>query len=90
MMTPVLRAVFTMDIEKLHSDILSALPTDPVYISHLKSANPRWTIDSDSFLRHDERIYVPDSSDLRLRVLQFKHDHILSSHPGQNKTLSLI
>src|SRR5271168_3870177 len=28
--------------------------------------------------------------DLRLRVLRNKHDHILSGHPGQNKTTELI
>lgn len=31
-----------------------------------------------------------DVSDLRLRVLQFKHDHLLSGHLGQNKTVELI
>jgi hypothetical protein len=25
-----------------------------------------------------------------LRVLRYKHDHILSGHPGQNKTIDLI
>ena len=35
-------------------------------------------------------IYVPDSSNLRLHVLHYKHDHILAGHPGQNKTVELI
>src|SRR4051812_5808153 len=81
-----------MDIEKLHSDILSALPNDPVYNDHInsKETKPRWTVDPNGFLLHDGRIYVPNTSDLRLRVLQYKHDHILAGHPGQNKTLSLV
>jgi Integrase zinc binding domain len=43
----------------------------------------------DGFLRHDGRIYVPESENLRLRVLQYKHDHVLLGHFGQNKTLAL-
>ena len=34
--------------------------------------------------------YIPDSNDLQLCVLRYKHDHILSGHPGQNKTIELI
>ena len=34
--------------------------------------------------------YIPNSNDLQLRVLHYKHDHILSGHPGQNKTVDLI
>jgi hypothetical protein len=45
---------------------------------------------SDGFLRHDNRIYVPDYNDLHLRVLRYKHDHVLSGHMGQNKTIELI
>jgi hypothetical protein len=33
---------------------------------------------------------VPDTNDLRLRVLRDKHDHILSGHFGQAKTLELV
>jgi Integrase zinc binding domain len=42
------------------------------------------------FLRLDDKIYVPNVEDLRLRVLQSKHDHILLGHFGINKTLGLI
>jgi hypothetical protein len=45
---------------------------------------------NDGFLQHDGRIYVPNSDDLCLHVLQYKHDHVLSGHLGQNATLSLI
>ena len=87
---PVLRASIIMDQEKLNNDILQALPSDPLYKSHLSDPKPNWSVSSDGFLRHQSRIYIPNSSDLRLRVLQYKHDHILSGHPGQNKTASLI
>ena len=79
-----------MDQEQLNSDILSALPNNPLYIAHLKELKPRWSITPDRFLCHDSLIYIPDSNDLQLRVLHYKHDHILSRHPSQNKTVDLI
>jgi hypothetical protein len=89
----VLRASTLFDIENLHNDILSALPSDPLAAIHLstsESPDSRWSIDTDGFLRLDGHIYVPDSNDLQLRVLQYKHDHPLSGHFGQNCTLELI
>ena len=73
-----------------NSDILSALPDDPLYIAHQKEPQPGWSITPDRFLRHDDLIYIPDSNDLRLRILHYKHDHILSGHSGQNKSVDLI
>ncbi|KIN99141.1 hypothetical protein M404DRAFT_30604 [Pisolithus tinctorius Marx 270] len=88
---PVLRAVALMDIEKLHNDILTALPDDPVSQIRLSDmSDPRWSVDDTSFLRLDGRIYVLDSNNLCLRVLHLKHDHPLSGHFGQNCTLELI
>jgi Integrase zinc binding domain len=80
-----------MDSEKLHADILAHLASDPMAQKHLgDTSDPRWTQTNDSFLRYDGRIYVPESENLRLRVLQYKHDHVLSGHFSQNKTLALI
>ena len=62
----------------------------PTYINHQTSSKPHWSLTSDGFLRHYDLIYVPDSSNLWLRVLHYKHDHILAGHPGQNKTVELI
>ena len=90
LMEPVLRATVIMDQEQLNSDILSALPDDPLFIAHNKEPQPRWSVTPDGFLRHDNLIYIPDTNDLRLRVLRYKHDHILSGHPGQTKTVDLI
>lgn len=33
---------------------------------------------------------MPDTNDLRLRILRYKHDHPLSGHFGRNRTLELI
>ena len=89
---PILRSVTIMDTEQILIDILEALPSD-VSASALLGAPelpPRWSRDFAGFLRHDQKIYVPDSGDLRLRILRNKHDHILSGHYGFNKTLELV
>ncbi|KIN98770.1 hypothetical protein M404DRAFT_31093 [Pisolithus tinctorius Marx 270] len=91
LMAPVLRAAMVFDVECLHSDIVSTLPSDPVSASHLPTpTKPRWSLGSDGLLRLDGRIFVADIDDLRLRVLRFKHDHPLAGHFGQNRTLELV
>ena len=90
LLVPVLRASEIMDQEQLNTDILSALPEDPVYLAHQKDPQDRWSVTPDGFLRHDNLIYIPDTNDLRLRVLRNKHDHILAGHPGQTKTIEMI
>ena len=64
-----------MDTEKLHKDILANLASDTTAQKHLGDT-------SDGFLRLNDKIYVPNVEDLRLRVLQSKHDHILLGHFG--------
>ena len=74
--------------------IICVGPSDvpsPVAKNHLGvTSDPHWTVGNDGLLRHDNRIYVPDANDPRLRVLQDKHDHVLSGHFGQGKTLDLV
>ena len=85
------------DIDSLLSDIRSAYVSDPTASSLLSklSASPptplpsRWSFSNDLLFLNDH-IYIPDSSDLRLRVLRHKHDHILSGHLRQNKTIDLV
>jgi len=60
---PVLHAVAIMDVETLHSDILSALPSDPIVQIHLADPpDSRWSTDEAGFLRLDGHIYVLDNS----------------------------
>ena len=88
---PVIRNAIVMDIAKLHSDIVDALPSDSSVSGHLpEPLDPRWTLGSNGLLRCDDRIFVPDSNDLHLCILQYHHDHILSGHFRQNKTLQVI
>jgi len=87
----VLCAVAIMDVETLHSDILSALPSDPIAQVHLADPpDPHWSTDEAGFLQLDGHIYILDSDDLHLHVLRYQHDHPLAGHFGQNQTLELI
>jgi hypothetical protein len=90
-----------MDVDSLHCEIISHYPDDPATVSGIASAtsgtsgSTHWTMDPTGLLLLSNQIYVPqvlgDTSDiLRVRVLQNKHDHILSGHFGQNRTLALV
>jgi len=79
-----------LDQNQLYSDILATLPLDSSISHHLLHPEGCWSKDSAGFLRLDNRMYVPDNANLRLRVLQYHHDHVLAEHLGQNKTLELI
>ena len=92
-----LRGSLIMDSEQLHDDIRKSYTSDPITSAHLTStsdalptSSDKWTTSEEGLLLLNDRIYVPDVSDLRLRVLKYKHDHPLSGHFGQNKTLELI
>ena len=90
LMTAALRGSFIMDVEQLHTDIRAAYGADPLSAAQLPApTDPKWTLSS-GLLRLNDRIYVPDSADLRLRVLKHMHDHPVSGHLGQNKTLELV
>ena len=89
---PVLRSSVIMDVENLHDDICNSLRSDTFALCYIEDPdlNPRWKLGTDDLLHCDDRIFVPDANDLRLKVLQYKHDHILSGHYGQNKTLKQV
>ncbi|KAF8232139.1 DNA/RNA polymerase [Tricholoma matsutake] len=88
--TPVLQQAVIMDVEKLHHDIRTSLPLDPLSSAHLPTpVDPNWTIDKAGLLRHFNWIYGPDVVDLCLKVLQYKHDHILSGTLDKTKPSSL-
>jgi len=80
-----------MDIEHLHADILANLSSDLIAKAHLSdTSNPRWSTDETGYLCLNGHMYVPKANDLRLHVLRYKHDHPLSGHFSQNRTLELI
>jgi hypothetical protein len=76
-----------MDSEKLLQDIHANLANDVTAAKYLgQTSDPRWRTNDKGFLLY--RLYVPDAQDLRLCIL--KHDHVLASHFGANKTLQLV
>ena len=91
LLTLAIRAAILVNVEQLHKDILTALPSNPIALNHKSdSSDSWWSTDSAGLLRLDDRIYVPDTNDLCLRVLRYKHNHPLSGHFGQNRTLELV
>ena len=91
LLIPTLRTSVLRNSEKLHADILAHLSSNPVAQKHIRiTSNPRWMQSNNGFLQHNNQIYVPEAGSLRLRVLQYKHNHVLLGHFGQNKTLLLI
>ena len=80
-----------MDVERLHADVLTALPSDPIAKAHLSdTSNPQWSTNETSYLCLDGCMYIPETDNLHLHVLRYKHDHPLLGHFGQNRTLKLI
>jgi len=79
-----------LDQNQLYSNILATLLFDTSISDHLLHPKRYWSKDDTGFLRLDNRIYIPDNTNLHLQVLQYHHDHVLAGHLGQNKTLELI
>ena len=78
-----------MDLDTLHQNILLALSSDPIATKHI-SADGCWSIDQNSLLFLDNRIYVPFTGNFHTHILQYNYDCILARHFGQNKTLELV
>src|SRR6266481_6719030 len=77
-----------MDTERLHANICSSLQSDLVTLEHLSTnSDPCWVMSPDGLLRQSDRIYIPDTGNLRLCILQYTHDHPLAGHCSQQKTL---
>ena len=63
--TPIIRSAVIMDIEKLHNDIHSSLPLNPISVAQLPSpCNPKWTLDESGLLWLNDWIFVLDIADL--------------------------
>src|SRR5882724_13620027 len=70
-----------MDAERLNSNIWSQLQEDPISAEHLDNqSDPQWTLDPDGLLCHVGHIYVLNSGNLQLHVLQYSHDYPLAGH----------
>ncbi|SOV09386.1 uncharacterized protein UDID_18575 [Ustilago sp. UG-2017a] len=75
--------------------IRDALPRGPWTSSlleqvHLGSAPPGFAINSMNLLTYQDSVCVPNVDDLRLLIVQDRHDSPAAGHPGRRKTLSLV
>src|SRR5882724_11870541 len=67
------------------------LREDSVSKEHLAiQSDLNWSLDPDGLLCHLGRIYVLNTDNLQLRVLQYSHDHPLEGHFGQTKMLHQV
>ena len=48
-----------------------------------------WEIE-DGLIRHQGKVYVPDSAELRRKVVKSCHDALTAGHPGRSGTLELV
>ena len=86
---PSLYAATVVNLDTLHRDILSALSSDLI-VAKYTSTDGQWSTDPNSLLLLDNRIYVPSAGNLCTCILQYNHNHILTRHFDQNKTLELV
>ena len=61
---PTLHAAIIMDIEKLCPNIHSSLCSDLITSTQLDSPSPHWSINSKGFLLLEDKIYIPNTSNL--------------------------
>jgi len=103
-LSPVLRAShvpkpqplqdFTLDLGGLTWDIKNATLLEPLTAKLLamlpSNLSPPWSKDTGGWLLFQDRLYIPNITDLHLWTLCTFHDHALVDHPGQTKTQQLI
>src|ERR1700742_267889 len=85
----VLRASI-LDSDSLRTKILEALREDELAKSHYEQPELPWSKSNSGLLLYEGRVYVPDSNELRLRILCDKHDHPTAGHQGSRKTFELV
>lgn len=69
-------------------DVLQALRDSSD--DRLTTFDEAYEIDGNGDLRHQGALYVPDSDDLKTRILQLAHDAIELGHPGQAKKHEVV
>ena len=81
-----LKALGVVDMDSIAADIKEGIVSDPEANKLLDAENSKVTKTKSGLLLVKGRVYVPDFKDLRLRILQLKHDHPISGHWGFIKT----
>ncbi|GAA5865615.1 hypothetical protein JCM5353_007723, partial [Sporobolomyces roseus] len=88
-------ATFVEPFPSLDSNILHSQDLDPAIQQvlqdlrlkeNLDKHSYRWKLGTDGILRWDDKVYVPNDNDLRLRILRTVHDDSSAGHAGIEKT----
>ena len=85
-----------LDMEALRCNILTGLTMDTDAQARLNTLcqtlcpDSKWSLSPTGFLLHEGVVYVPTGGDLQMCILKACHDHLLTGHPGQMKTLELL
>jgi len=64
---------------------LKSLWEDPISAEHLDNQSEPWTLDPDGLLWNSGCMYIPDSRNLWLHVLQYSNNHPLAGHFSQTR-----
>ena len=86
---PSFHTAIAVDLDTLYQDILLALLSNSIATKHI-SVDDWWSMNPNSLLLLNNRIYVLFASNLHICILQYNHDHILAKYFGQNKILELV
>jgi len=91
---PTLWVTVVTDPQTLFSCIKEAqkanLPATNLLGNKESTDNPQWSKDKNGTLYYDRQVFVPNTGDLCLLVINSRHDHVLARHLGQSKTYQLI
>lgn len=87
--TAVLRATI-LDMDSIRSDILETLRSDAFASKNIPNPVHPFSLSATGLLLWNNRVYIPDARNLRLRIMQDKHDHPTAGHFGLVKTLNLV
>jgi hypothetical protein len=49
-----------------------------------------WEFEGEDLLLFNGRVYVPDTGDIRRKIIKQHHDSLVAGHPGRWKTLELV
>ena len=91
-------AVVSSGISDLKDRVLEALNSDEFYLqikeklqqTDIPEMYKDYQLEADEILKFKNRIYIPNSSELRKLVLQEMHDAPYACHPGYQKTVTTI
>src|SRR5271155_4071218 len=84
-----LEHVSLMTDGELEEAIRTALPRDPAAAAYLESPPEGFTAE-EGLLRQGGLGYVPEDTEIKLRILERYHDGKTAGHLGQEKTLDLV